>query len=87
MKIEISTINWQGDKEVEIFVNGVRLLYFTDAVPKQSNLAGNFKDIFQIPQLMELVYAAGRRGEPLDIIRRDYESHELGLPPMSKRFS
>lgn len=86
MKVELIEVAWQEGKEIELFVDGIREAYFTDSIPKQSNLKQNFCDVYLIPKLMKLAHLAGQKGESFDVVRRNFQSYELQLQLIDKKY-
>ena len=60
---------------VEITVDGDVVFGVRDGEPEDSNLGRDFSDVFEIPNLLQMAYDAGKNGEGFSIARE--ESSEI----------
>lgn len=72
MKLDVRTIDWdEGRCRFLIIVDGKEVFSVHDGEPEDSTLGRNFSACFNIPELLQKVYDAGKSGEQLEIIRSD----------------
>ena len=51
----------------EIKINGERVFKVRDDEPEDNNLSRSFSDVYNIPDLLQLAYEAGKNGELFNI--------------------
>jgi len=60
---------------MKIMVDGESKFSVSDGEPEDSNIDRNFNDIYNIPELIELAFEAGKRGEIFELVNS--ESDEI----------
>lgn len=57
----------------EIEIDGKKVFEVADGEPEDSRLSRNFNDVFQIIDLLKIVYEAGKTGQPLEFEKKKIE--------------
>ncbi|MDP4147037.1 MAG: hypothetical protein Q8936_21615 [Bacillota bacterium] len=71
MKVKVTRLtdeemeNREYRQVMEIKINGKTKFLVRDDEPEDSNLSRSFNDVWNIPELMELAWKAGKNGEDL----------------------
>ena len=68
---EVRNCDYRSAVEVEI--DGKRVFNVGDGEPEDSNLGGDFNDVYKLPEIFLMIHEAGLRGEELHI---DYEDSD-----------
>ena len=73
MKVTIATLTPEALEErdfmdaLSISVDGKEMINLSDGEPEDNTLSRNFNDVFEIPELLKLVWEAGKSGDDLVI--------------------
>lgn len=76
MKVEVFSLpdfelhDYDNRDVLEVRVDGKKIVEVYDSYPQDANLKGSFADCNKIDQLMQMAYDAGKRGEPLEIVKK-----------------
>lgn len=79
MLIEVKTLSEKALEEreyrdkVQICMDGKEAFNVMDDEPEDSNLSRSFSDVYEIPDLLEKAYNAGKNGEELKIEYKEVE--------------